>query len=343
MSIDNTVTLKEVARLAGVSTSTVSRYLSGTHPVSGDKQQAIELSIKRLNYRPNLVARGLAKGRTMTVGVLTQEIASTYFNEAMRGVELALASHDYETIFVNGHWNKTEEERRLLSLIGRRVDGVILLVADLDDEALDRHAQSVPMVLLGGQSASIHVHSMGFDHVAGARLAVQHLLEQGHRRIAFIRGPDGRQDAEDRLRGYREALQAAGIAYDERLVANGGYVEGGGVTAMNTLLDRGLPFTAVFAANDDSAYGAILALHRRGLKVPDDISLVGYDDLPHSSFTVPPLTSVRQPLADLSREAANAVVALIEGRKPPRTAPPRVELVVRESTRAVPARSAARR
>lgn len=330
------VTLKEVARLAGVSTSTVSRFLSGTHLVSADKQAAIENSIKQLNYRPNLVARGLAKGRTMTVGVLTQEVASTFFNEEMREVENALAGQGYEAIFVNGHWNKAEQEHRLASLIGRRVDGVILLATDMEDKALDRYAQDVPIVLLGGQCASMHVVSMDCDHVSGARIAVEHLLELGHRRVAFIRGPEGRLDAEERLQGYQQALERAGIAYDERLVANGNYLESGGVHAMKTLLDRGLPFTGVFAANDDSAYGALLTLYRRGLRVPDDISLVGYDDLHHSAFTLPPLTTVRQPLRELSREAAKAVVAMIEGRKPPRPGEPRLELALRESTRALP-------
>lgn len=337
MPIENTsVTLEEVARLAGVSTSTVSRYLSGTHVVAEEKAAAIESSIKRLNYRPNLVARGLAKGRTMTVGVLTQEISSSFFNEAMRGVEDGLASHRYEAIFVSGHWNKVEEEQRLMSLMGRRVDGVILLVGDLDDELLDHHARGVPTVLLGRLSASMRVHSLCFDHHAGASEAVRHLLELGHRRIAFIAGPPGRQDAEERLRGYHDTLVAAGLPFDERLVAPGGYVETGGVTAMNMLLDRGLPFSAVFAANDDSAYGAMLALYRRGVRVPDDMSIVGYDDLSHSSFSLPPLTSVRQPLRDLGREAAGAVVALIEGRKPPRATMAKLELIVRESTKAVP-------
>jgi LacI family transcriptional regulator len=342
MPIENsTVTLKEVARLAGVSVSTVSRYISGTHLVTPEKQAAIDGAIKRLNYRPNLVARGLATGRTMTVGVLTQELHSTYFNEVMRGVEDALAGHDYETIFVNGHWNQVEEERRLVSLIGRRVDGVILLASGLDDSTLDRHGRTVPTVLLGAQCGSLHVHSVSCDHVAGARLAVQHLVELGHRRIAFIKGPQGRGDADERLRGYREALEAAGLPYDEGLVASGNYLEPGGLQAMYTLLDRGAAFTAVFAANDDSAYGAILALSRRGLRVPEDMSVVGYDDVPHSAFTVPPLTSVRQPLPHLSRAVANAVVALIEGRRPPRPPMPPSELVVRESTRARPLAPAA--
>lgn len=336
-STPHRVTLEDVARMAGVSTATVSRHLSGTHRVADDKARAIAHSIQRLNYHPNLVARGLAKGRTMTVGVLTQEISSSFFNEAMRGVEDGLLGHHYDAIFVSGHWEPADEAQRLASLIGRRVDGVILILAGLDDKVLAHHAARLPVVLMGRRSSAARVHSLAFDHYQGACQAMQHLVDQGHRRIAFIGGPPGREDAEDRLRAYRDVLQRAGVAFDERLTAPGHYVESGGVSAMNLLLDRGLPFSAVFAANDDSAYGAMLALHRRGLRVPDDISLVGYDDLPHSAFSLPPLSSVRQPLRELGRDAANAVVALIEGRKPPRSAPARLELVVRESTRALPA------
>lgn len=331
------VTLEAVARLAGVSTSTVSRYLSGTHPVSPDKKAAIDSSIDQLNYRPNLVARGLAKGRTMTVGVMTQEILSSFFNEAMRGVEDGLIGHNYEAIFVSGHWDPADEARRLTSLMGRGVDGVVLIMGGLEDSVMARHANGVPMVLMGRHSALEQVHSLGFDHYDGACRAVRHLVELGHKRIAFISGPPSRLDADERLRGYRDTLAQAGIAFDDQLVASGNYVEPGGVTAMNILLDRGRPFTGVFAANDDSAYGAMLAMHRRGIVIPRDISLVGYDDLPHSSYCIPPLTSVRQPLRELGREAANAVVALIEGRQPPRSALARLELIVRESTRALPA------
>ncbi len=335
--MSSNVTLEAVARLAGVSTSTVSRYLSGTHPVSPDKKAAIDSSIDKLNYRPNLVARGLAKGRTMTVGVMTQEILSSFFNEAMRGVEDGLIGHNYEAIFVSGHWDPADEARRLTSLMGRGVDGVVLIMGGLEDSVMARHANGVPMVLMGRHSALKQVHSLSFDHYDGACRAVRHLVELGHKRIAFVSGPPDRFDADERMRGYRDTLAQAGIAFDDQLVASGNYVEPGGVTAMNILLDRGRPFTAVFAGNDDSAYGAMLAMHRRGIVIPRDVSLVGYDDLPHSSYCIPPLTSVRQPLRELGREAANAIVALIEGRKPPRSALTRLELIVRESTRALPA------
>jgi LacI family transcriptional regulator len=331
------ITLEEVARLAGVSTSTVSRFLSGSHFVTEDKAAAIQTSIKQLNYRPNLVARGLAKGRTMTVGVLTQEIVSTFFNEAMRGVEDGLIGHHYEAIFASGRWEPEDETHRLSSMEGRRVDGMILIHPGIDDATLAQHAETVPMVVVGRKVDSRKVHSISFDSHAGATQAMQHLLDLGHRRIAFIAGPNGRADADERFHAYADALQQAGVALDMRLVAPGNYVEPGGLTAMNMLLDRGLPFTAVFAANDDSAYGAMLGLHRRGLRVPHDVSIVGFDDISHSAFCLPPLTSVKQPLRELGREAANAIVALIEGRKPPRGPMAQLELIVRESTRALPA------
>lgn len=331
------ITLEQVASLAGVSTSTVSRHLSGSRPVAEDKAAAIEGAIRRLNYRPNLAARGLAMGRTMTVGVLTQEIVSSFFNEAMRGIEDGLIGHNYEAIYASGHWQPEAEAQRFNSLVGRGVDGVILIHPGIDDAALERYAGAVPVVVVGRRMESPHVCSLGFDHYEGARLAMRHLLELGHRRIAFISGPEGRHDADERLRAYADMLTAAGVAFDPRLVAPGSYVESGGLSAMNVLLDRGLPFTAAFAANDDSAYGALLALHRRRLRVPDDVCLVGFDDVGHSAFSLPPLTTVRQPLRELGREAASAVVALIGGRKPPPGPAARLELIVRESTRALPA------
>jgi LacI family transcriptional regulator len=331
------ITLEQVARLAGVSTSTVSRYLSGAHPVAKERMEAIEGAIQSLNYRPNLVARGLATGRTMTVGVLTQEIVSTFFNEVMRGVDDGLIGHHYDAVYASGHWQPEVEVQRFNSLAGRGVEGVILIHPGIDDAVLEQHARTVPLVVLGRTVAGSRVCSLGLDHHEGARQAMLHLLELGHRCIAFIGGPPGRGDADERLRAYSETLAAAGVPFDARLIAPGNYVESGGLAAMNILLDRGLPFTAVFAANDDSAYGAMLALYRRGLRVPDDVSIVGFDDVGHSAFSLPPLTTVRQPLRELGREAANAIVALIGGRKPPRGALLRQELIVRESTRALPA------
>lgn len=333
----NKITLEQVARLAGVSGSTVSRYLSGANPVAKDKATAIENAIQQLNYRPNLIARGLATGRTMTVGVLTQEVVSSFFNETMRGVEDGLAGHSYEAVYASGHWESDREERRLYSMVGRGVDGVILIQPSIDEDVIERYAQHTPMVVVGHRMASAKVPSLVFDQYQGARLAMQHLLERGHRRIAFISGPAARGDADDRMRAYTDMLGQAGIPFDPQLVASGDYVESGGLAAMHTLLDRAQPFTAVFAANDDSAYGAMLALHRRGLRVPHDISIVGFDDVHHSAYSLPPLTTVKQPLLELGLEAANAIVSMIGGNKLQRVPTHSLELIVRESTQAIQA------
>lgn len=333
----NKITLEQVARLAGVSGSTVSRYLSGANPVAKDKAAAIESAIQQLNYRPNLIARGLATGRTMTVGVITQEVVSSFFNETMRGVEDGLAGHHYEAVYASGHWESDREERRLNSMVGRGVDGVILIQPSIGDEVIERYAQHTPMVVVGHHMTSAKVPSLAFDQYQGARLAMQHLLAHGHRRIAFISGPAARGDADDRMRAYTDMLAQAGIPFDSQLVASGNYVQSGGLAAMHTLLDRAQPFTAVFAANDDSAYGAMLALHRRGLRVPQDISIVGFDDVDHSAFSLPPLTTVKQPLLELGLEAANAIVAMIGGGRLQRLPTHSLKLIVRESTRALPA------
>lgn len=329
------ITLEQVAELAGVSTSTISRYLTGARPVAESKASAIEEAIRSLNYKPNLAARGLATGRTMMVGVLTQEIISSFFGEAMRGIEDGLIGHNYEAIFASGHWQPEAEVQRFNALVGRGVDGIILIHPGISGVSLERYASEVPVVVLGRTVDCSGVCSLEVDQYEGAKLAMQHLLELGHRQIAFISGPKGRYDAEERLRAYQDSLVAVGVPFDARLVAPGNYLESGGLTAMNVLLDRGLPFSAVFAANDDAAYGALLALYRRGLSVPGDVSVVGFDDVGHSAFSLPPLTTVRQPLRELGREAADAVVALIGGRKPPMRRVPQLELVVRESTRAL--------
>ncbi len=336
MADPQNTTLAEVAGIAGVSASTVSRFINGSTRIDPAKVKAIEKAIKRLNYRPNLMARGLASGRTMTVGVMTQEMMSSYFSEAMRGVDEELSRYRYAPIFVNGHWDPDEETKRLDLLLSRGVDGLILILGSIEDGDLARIAQQVPTVMLGRQSTSSKVYSITADHYAGAVRATQHLIDLGHRNIAFISGPKGRADAEDRLRGYRETLHEAGIPFQPALVAPGDYVEAGGLSAMETLLGSGVPFTAVFAANDDSAFGARLALYRRGIAVPQQVSIVGFDDLAHSAFSTPPMTSVRQPAQDLGRQAARAVVSLIDGQRPTETDVPALDLIVRESSCAPP-------
>lgn len=331
-SAGETVTLEMVAKEAGVSPSTVSRILNGTARVRESKVRAVEAAISKLRFMPNPVARSLARGKSMSVGVVIQAIDSPFYGEALAAIEKGLMRAHYSALFVSGHWREADERRCIDHLLSRRVDGIILVTSCLPDVEIVNLSRSVPLILTGRSVAGERVYSMDSDSTAGARLATEYLINQGHRRIAFITGPEGRPDAAQRLEGYKAALAAHRIPFSKKLVTAGTYSDAGGQVAMTHLLDSGAQFTALFAANDQTAYGAMLALYRRGLRVPHDVSVVGYDDLPTSTFTIPPLTTVHRSISGIGECAAEAMIDLIEGR--PATA--RVSdatLAIRESTR----------
>jgi len=310
-------TLMDVAREAGVSPSTVSRILNGTAKVSEDKRQAVVAAIAHMNFAPNQMAQGLKKGCSMTIGIVVQDISSPFFDETLRGVDDGLKGTGYASVIVSGHWNAEEEAERIRLLLARKVDGIILLSGRMSDQTVLNFSGQRPIVSTGRALQTRSALGFKLDNEYGAYLAVHHLIELGHRNIAFISGPANNIDAAERLAGYTRALQ-----------------EASGMMAMNRLFDTHQQFTAVFAANDLSAYGARLALYRKGIRVPDDISLVGFDDLPGSSYTTPPLTTIRQPLYDIGRIATHALLRIINGEDPQGEVPP-LELIVRETTRRV--------
>jgi LacI family transcriptional regulator len=326
------VTLDMVAAAAGVSPSTVSRILNGTATVSDDKRKTVDEAIARLGFVPNPVARGLAGGRTLSVGVVTQTIDSPFFGAALRGVEDELSRAGYSPLFVSGHWNAAQETRCIDMLRSRCVDGIIVLTGRLPDAALIAHARHLPVVVTGRTLKAPGLYALNFDNYEGGRLATHHLLTLGHRRIAFIAGDPRHPDAKERLRGYRAALQAAGVALEQDLVVPGQYTEDSGRMAVERLLDSREAFSAIFAANDQMAFGAALALHRRNLRVPDDVSLVGFDDLAGALYTVPPLSTVHHPVYELGQIAASAMLQLLAGEAPTARLPaPR--FIARESSR----------
>ncbi|KAB8041421.1 LacI family DNA-binding transcriptional regulator [Janthinobacterium aquaticum] len=327
-------TLLDVARQAGVSPSTVSRILNGTARVSDDKRDAVLAAIAQMKFAPNQMAQALKKGRSMTIGIVVQDISSPFFDESLRGVDDGLKDTGYASVIVSGHWNAQEEADRIRLLLARKVDGIILLSGRISDDSVLEFSLQRPVVSTGRQLATTSAIGFKLDNEYGAWLAVRHLIELGHRRIAFIAGPANNTDAAERLAGYQRALREADIALEPKLVAEGDFHEASGMLAMNHLFDTQQQFSAVFAANDLSAYGARLCLYRKGIRVPDDISLVGFDDLPGSSYTTPPLTTIRQPLYDIGRIATETLLGLIHGETV-RAAVPPLELVVRETTRRV--------
>jgi len=325
-------TLIDVAREAGVSPSTVSRILNGTARVSEGKRKAVLAAIEQMNFAPNQMAQGLKRGRSMTIGIVVQDISSPFFDETLRGVDDGLKGTGFTCVIVSGHWNAEEESERIRLLLARKVDGIILLSGRISDQAVLHFANHCPIVSTGRDLQTKTAIGFKIDNEYGAFIAVRHLIEMGHRRIAFVSGPPDNNDANERLAGYTRALKESDIAPDPRLIVEGDFHEASGLLAVNHLLESQQQFTAVFAANDLSAYGARLCLYRKGIRVPDDISLVGFDDLPSSAYTAPPLTTIHQPLYDLGLIATNALLRLINGEIVRGDVPP-IELIVRETTR----------
>jgi LacI family transcriptional regulator len=328
------VTIERVAEEAGVSPSTVSRILNGTAVVSPAKKAAVDEAVAKLGFVPNPMARGLAGGRTLSVGVVTQAIDSPFYGASLKGIEDALDPAGYSPLFVSGHWDAGTERRCIDILLSRRVDGIIVLTGRLTDAALKSVAKRVPVVVTGRAVKTAGLFSLNFDNTEGGRLATQHLIDCGHRNIAFISGDPHHPDAIQRLSGYSLALKQAGILFNPDLVVQGEYNEASGVAAVSALMANRQKFTAIFAANDQMAIGAAHGLHRHALRVPEDVSLVGFDDLPTSLYALPPLTTVHQPAYEMGSLAAQALLQLLDGVKPQQSVPlPR--LIVRDSCRSL--------
>jgi LacI family transcriptional regulator len=327
------VTLEMVADLAGVSASTVSRILNGTAVVTETKKRAVDDAIRQLNFVPNPVARGLAGGKTLSVGVITQSIDSPFYGVALRGIEVELNKAGYSSLFVSGHWDATQEARCIELLRARRVDGIIVLTGRLSDATLRAQAKSLPIVVTGRSLKASNLLSLDFDNFEGGRQACNYLISLGHQRIAFITGDPKHPDANERLRGYQAALEEAGLAFRPSLVIPGMFQEDCGLNAVKQLLGQKQNFTAIFAANDQMALGACLGLYRHKLRVPKDISVIGFDDLLGSRYAIPPLTTIHHPAHELGQLSAHAMLCLLRG-EPFRSAIPKPSVIVRDSTAA---------
>ena len=328
--MSNTITILDIAREAGVSPSTVSRVLNGTVPVAPEKRDLVLSIAKKLRYHPNVIAQGLVRGRTAAIGVLTQSIASPFYGEILLGVEQGLAGSGYHLIITSGNWQTDAELAALDLLSARRVDALIVHAGVISDEDLQHAAEELPLVVIGRSIEHIEDHCLRVDDFRAAYEATRYLIGLGHRRIAHIARPTHHQDAVDRYAGYRRALSDANLPIDEQIIFVGDFTEQSGLLATQSLLNRALMFSAIFAANDQMAYGARLALYRHGIRVPDDISLIGFDDQPASAYTTPPLTTVRQPTHAIGQAAAQAILRLLNGQ-PPALPALSTELIIRES------------
>lgn len=330
METKKKVTLQDIAARAGVSVSTVSRVLNNNALVADDTREAILAAIDALNYKPNLFAQGLVKGQSRTIGVLTQLLSSPFFDSILRGMMDCLNTTRYLPLFADGNWVSYKEKMTIEALLSRNIEGLIVLSGTLTDDYLVEVAQRVPLIVVAREIKALPNQCIFMDNVAAAAMATRYLIESGHRRIAHITGLLSHRDAIDRKTGYLQALAEAHLPENPDLLVEGDYTESSGVLAMEMLMTRGRSFSAVFAANDQMAYGARLALYRRGIRVPEDISIVGFDDQAPSSFMTPPLTTVRWPPFEIGRAAVQVLIQRIGGKfEPLPEFPP--HLVFRES------------
>jgi LacI family transcriptional regulator len=303
-------TIRDVSRLAKVSPATVSRVLNGSVPVSPERRDAVLAAVARLDFQPNAFARSLATNRAHGIGVIVSEVSSMVYGGILQGIESVIEGHTMHMLVSSGHHSAAVERRAYDFLRHRRCDALILQLDGADDDEVVAWATGdVPVVIVGRQVAALPEGCVYLDNVAGGYLATRHLLDRGHRAIAHVAGLAGVADASDRHAGYRRALEEAGIRYDPTLVADGDFIEDGGQRAMRAILDQQRPFTAVFAANDQSAAGALRALREAGRRVPQDVSVVGFDDTLLAHYLFPSLTTVRQPLREMGQAAASLALA----------------------------------
>ncbi|MER5435372.1 LacI family DNA-binding transcriptional regulator [Streptomyces sp. NPDC002588] len=332
---DGKVTITEIARRAGVSVPTVSRVVNGRSDVSPRTRARVEELLREHGYRKRPAAPSPA--RAALLDLVFNDLDSPWAVEIIRGVEEVAHAAGAGTVVSAIHGRSGDAREWMRNLRARASDGVILVTSALEPTLHEQlRILGVPLVVVDPTgSPALDTPTVGAANWSGGLAATEHLLSLGHRRIGLIAGPSRLLCSRARHDGYRAALEAAGLAVDETLVVPGDFHPESGFTGCNALLDLPEPPTALFAASDQMALGAIEALRRRGLRVPEDMSVVGFDDLPEVRWSAPPLTTVRQPLADMGKLAARTALRLARGERPDS---PRVELgtelVVRSSTAA---------
>ncbi len=330
------VTLKELAAMAKVHPSTVSRVVNHDPSlrIAAPTRARIEALLRETEYRPNGVARGLKLRQTLVLAVVIPDITNPFFGAMFRGIEDAAAPRGYQVLLCNTDGSPDRQRAHLQSLAARRVDGVILASSFLKDPSVRslRH-QRTPYVLVNRYSEEGMDPFVGSDDVAGARLATQHLVELGHVRIGHLSGQATVSTGVLRKRGYQAALAEAGLAADLELTAEAGFTEDGGARAAERLLALPAPPTAIFAVTDMAAVGALGHARRAGFRVPEDLAIVGYNDIPLASRLIPGLTTVHVPIHEFGSAATRMLLDQIDGGQVlPRRVVFTPQLVVRGST-----------
>lgn len=325
------VTMRDVAEQADVSVATVSRVLNDSESVREKTKERVMKAARSMDYLPSETARSLRTQKTRTVGVLLPNVHGEFFAQVTRGLDRRALQNGHHLLMSNSHTDESEAESVIRSLMGR-VDGLILLWPRLDVQFLEELVpEGLPVVLLNTSAGQSRFRSLSFDNRAGAYAAVEHLAEHGHDRIAILTGGAENFDAQQRLAGYRAAVEDFNLVASSALEIEGDFTRAKGRKAVERALDLKPRPTALFASNDSMAIGALRGLHDAGLRVPDDVALIGFDDIPTSRYVTPSLSTVHVPIQELGDHAMQSLLAALDGEEAPSHRTLDTKLVCRES------------
>lgn len=302
--------MKDVARLAGVSTSTVSHVINKDRFVSDAIRVRVEDAVRTLNYAPSALARSLKLNQTRTIGMLITASSNPFYSELVRGVERSCFERGYSLVLCNTEGDEQRMNRNLETLLQKRVDGLLLLCTETHQPspAIMTRYPAIPTVMMDWSPFDGDSDVIQDNSLLGGDIATRHLIEKGFTRIACVTGPLDKTPARLRLEGYRTAMQRAGLPVPEGYEVIGDFEFGGGLRAMQSLLALPEPPQAVFMGNDAMAVGAYQALYQAGLRIPQDIALVGYDDIELARYMTPPLTTIHQPKDELGELAIDVLI-----------------------------------
>jgi LacI family transcriptional regulator len=302
-------TIYEVSKLAGVSLATVSRVINKSGKVKPETRQRVENAMLELGYQPNFIAQSLASNRSNSVGILVPELHGPFFGNMLSSIEDELRHYGKHVIITAGHSDRQKEKESIAFLASRQCDALILHVYAVDNDFLaELREHGVRMVLIGRDIPEIADKCISIDNEEGEYLATRFLIELGHTELAYIAGPLWKSDGKARMAGFRRALAEFGLPYDERRIAEGTYEEITGRQAMSQLLERGIPFTGMVCANDEMAAGAIAVARAKGMTLPDDLSVIGFDNVFFTRYMHPALSTVNYPIDVMGRMAARCVL-----------------------------------
>jgi len=307
-------TMKDIARLAGVSTSTVSHVINKSRFVSDEIAERVNNAAQQLNYAPSALARSLKMNRTKTIGMLVTTSTNPFFGEVVKGVERSCYHQGYNLILCNTEGDNQRMKASINTLLQKRVDGLLLMCSTLEGERLDVFDRypDIPVVVMDWGPILFASDKIQDNSLQGGYMAAKHLIECGHREIGCITGPLIRHQAQMRYEGYKRALAEAGIAINPDWIVESDFECEGGYQAFEKLYERGKLPSALFVCNDMMAMGVIQAANQRGLRIPDDLSLIGYDDVHIAKFMTPALTTIHQPKYRLGKAAVDTLLYRLE-------------------------------